>query len=89
MNLKLQYTLPCAVSGEPLVSIISVVTPERLASASTVFRCEGSSRSNVPQLAVIGFNGAETNCRIARILGILLMNRYFEQQTISCLSSFN
>ena len=24
----------------------------------------------------IGFNGAETNCRIAHILGILLMNSY-------------
>ena len=26
------------------------------------------------QHAVIGFNGAETNCKIAHILGILLMN---------------
>jgi len=25
---------------------------------------------------VMGFNGAETNCRIAHILGILLMNSY-------------
>ena len=25
---------------------------------------------------VIGFNGAETNCRIAQILDILLMNSY-------------
>ena len=25
-------------------------------------------------LAKLGFNGAETNCEIARILGILLMN---------------
>ena len=24
----------------------------------------------------LGFNGAETNCRIAHILGILLMNSY-------------
>ena len=32
MNLNLQYTLPCTVSDEALVSIIFVVTLELLAS---------------------------------------------------------
>ena len=30
---------------------------------------------------VIGFNGAETNCRIAQILDILLMNSYNTDRT--------
>ena len=41
----------------------------------------------------IGFNGAETNCGIVRILGILLMNSwdteiYFLATTIICSLSF-
>ena len=30
----------------------------------------------VRNLSMMGFNGAETNCGIAHILGILLMNSY-------------
>ena len=33
-----------------------------------------SSRGSNQSAIDIGFNGAETNCGIARILGILLMN---------------
>jgi len=45
---------------------------------SVVDECDhivGGSSWNVLQFG-IGFNGAETNCRIAHILGILLMNSY-------------
>ena len=43
---------------------------------------------------VIGFNGAETNCRIAHILGILLMNscntdRFLATTVVCGLSTLN
>ena len=47
----------------------------------------------VVSLSGIGFNGAETNCGIADILGIPLMSSYdikiFRATTICCLSSLN
>ena len=52
-----------------------------------------TSELKVVYLSGIGFNGAETNCGIAEILGIRLMSSYdikiFRATTICRLSSLN
>ena len=52
-----------------------------------------TSELKVVYLSGIGFNGAETNCGIADILGILLMSSYdikiFRATTICCLPPLN
>ena len=50
------------------VQEVSVLCISCVSRAGRVF-----PREHVQEISVLGFNGAETNCRIAHVLGILMM----------------
>ena len=62
---------------ETLVSKNGMETSSSVSEAHSTVNCMFSSMEfNTQALESLGFDGAETNCRIAHILGTLLMISY-------------